>query len=298
MKETHDHQMWHSRTPGSYYPKPQVLFTCYPHWHFLSLLLVVCMCYACARVQVHTHNSIPMESEDNHPTGTSALLPPCFKAMFLLILIYLHRYSRQDRLMASGRFSCLHISTPLTRPCLEIHGCVGGCAYFFFLCFSLWKHSSNSQQQQGICVLTALLLLVLFFSNDWNRQFSKELINSAAIPQHQVCSRSPCLPSTSFQTCYTSALTSVLSARGSHFNKWNYTFKPDEVGLVIGPVQSLQFRSDLWKVWWIWQCLWGVVLKLQRERETFKISDIPYFVGSQKRPPSAGIGEKAHFQTI
>jgi hypothetical protein len=36
----------------------------------------------------------------------------------------------------------------------------------------------------------------------------------------------------------------------------------------------------------------------ERERETFKISDIPSFVGSQKRPPSAGIGERAHFQTI
>lgn len=107
----------------------------------------VCMCYACARVQVHTHNSMPMESEDNHPTGTSALLPPCFKAAFLFFLVCLHKYSRQDRPIASGRFSCLHLSTPLTRPCLEIHGCVDGWAYFFFLCFSLWKHSSNSQQQ-------------------------------------------------------------------------------------------------------------------------------------------------------
>lgn len=125
-------------------------------------------------------------------------------------------------------------------------------------------------------------------------------INLAIITQLQVPCHSPSLPPTPFLTCCTLALTSVLSATGSHFNKWNYTFKPDEVGLVIGPVQTLQFGSDLWKVWWIWQHLWGVVLKLQRdrERETFKISDIPSFVGSQKRPPSAGTGEKVHFQTI
>lgn len=39
-----------------------------------------------------------------------------------------------------------------------------------------------------------------------------------------------------------------------------------------------------------------IVLKLQRE--SFRISDIPSFVGFQKRPPSAGMEERAYFQTI
>ena len=38
------------------------------------------------------------------------------------------------------------------------------------------------------------------------------------------------------------------------------------------------------------------LLKLQRE--TFRISDIPSLVGFQKRPPSAGMEERALFQTI
>jgi len=38
------------------------------------------------------------------------------------------------------------------------------------------------------------------------------------------------------------------------------------------------------------------LLKLQRE--TFRISDIPSLVGFQKRPPSAGMEDRALFQTI
>lgn len=41
--------------------------------------------------------------------------------------------------------------------------------------------------------------------------------------------------------------------------------------------------------------MWAV---LKLHRETFRISDIPSFVGFQKRPPSAVMGERAHFQTI
>lgn len=77
--------------------------------------------------------------------------------------------------------------------------------------------------------------------------------------------RAPCLvglclrPAAGF-TCYLSVPSAtVLFASCSQFYKWNYTFEPAAFGLVIGPVHSLQFGSDLWKVWWTWHHLWGSV---------------------------------------
>lgn len=53
-------------------------------------------------------------------------------------------------------------------------------------------------------------------------------------------------------TCCAPVLASLSRlARYSLFYKWNYTFEPDTFGLVIGPVHSSQFGSDLWEVWWI-----------------------------------------------
>lgn len=51
------------------------------------------------------------------------------------------------------------------------------------------------------------------------------------------------------------------------FYKRKDTFEPDEFGLVIGPVGSVQCGSDLWKVWWIWHHLWGSVACLKTSSE-------------------------------
>lgn len=72
---------------------------------------------------------------------------------------------------------------------------------------------------------------------------------------------------------------SVPFARDSQFYKRNYTFEPDEFGLVISPVHSLQFGSDLWKVWWIWHDLWGSVDCLKTPERNFQDLRHSFFCG-------------------
>ena len=160
---------------------------------------------------------------------------------------------------------------------------------FSFLVWATWDRTPVHRSGEVFGVLTALVIICLFsfLTLEENRQpyrlyqqplDSSPFSHSAGLGQVQA----PFLldlflfPAT---CCIPVPSSPVPCARCSQFCKWDYTFEPDEFGLVIGPVHSLQFGSDIWKVWWVWHYLWGNMDGLKTPERNFQDLRHSFFCG-------------------
>ena len=185
--------------------------------------------------------------------------------------------------------------------------------YLLFLVSAIWSRTPvyNSCKVFGVMIASVIIYLFSFLKVEENKQSFMEIciiftshcltfLHSGALgPFHapfllDLCV-SPALVSHAVYQCPALLFLSPDAASFTneiiHLNQMSLAW-----WLALCTVYNLgQTYEKFGEFGTIFEEVW-TVLKLQRE--TFRISDIPSFVGFQKRPPSAGMRERAYFQTI